>query len=126
MIFLIIFLTDDGIIEFYVIKANDEIIGFCTLEYYKNIRNFKKIGDVMYFISPDYTGKGVGTQVFAKLENDALKKGITKIVVDISDENIGSLRFHMKNGFKEYGKLEDCWEKTWKKTRNYFFGERTK
>ena len=109
------FLTDNSIIKFWVIKSDDEVIGFCTLEYFKNISSFQKTGDVMYFIRPEFTGKGIGSQVLVKLENDAIERGITKIVVDISDDNNGSLRFHKKNGFKQYGKLVNCWEKHGKK-----------
>ena len=41
----------------------------------------------MYFIKPEMTGKGVGREIVSLLENDAKRRGMKKLVVDISDEN---------------------------------------
>jgi L-amino acid N-acyltransferase YncA len=106
------FISDDGVISSYAVLDNkNDVVGFCTLEFYKNVSTFRTLGDVMYFFKPEATGKGFGKAVLQKLETDAVKKGINKIVVDISDENTGSIEFHTKNGFHEYGRLKDCWEK---------------
>ena len=95
-------------------NAND-VIGFCILEKYKNIRTFNELGDCMYFIKPEMTGKGVGREIVSLLENDAKLYGMKKLVVDISDENEKSIAFHKKHGFIEYGRLKNCW---WKFGRN--------
>ena len=41
----------------------------------------------MYFIKPEMAGKGVGREIVSLLENDAKRRGMKKLVVDISDEN---------------------------------------
>jgi phosphinothricin acetyltransferase len=69
----------------------------------------------MYFLLPQATGKGIGKEILQRLEADAIEKGITKIVVDICDENTISIEFHRKNGFSEYGRLKECWQKHGKK-----------
>jgi L-amino acid N-acyltransferase YncA len=110
------FVSDDGVISSYaVLDKEKKIIGFCTLEFYKNISTFRTLGDVMYFLKPEATGKGWGKTVLQKLEVDAARKGLKKIVVDISDGNSRSIEFHRKNGFHEYGRLHNCWEKHGKK-----------
>jgi phosphinothricin acetyltransferase len=105
-------IIDENVVSAYVImnKSND-VIGFCTLEKYKNIGTFDELGDCMYFMKVDMTGKGIGREILALLENDAKQNGMKKIVVDISDENEKSIAFHRKNGFIEYGRLEKCWKK---------------
>lgn len=106
------FISDDGVISSYaVLDKENGVIGFCILEFYKNTATFQTLGDVMYFLKPEATGKGVGKAVLQKLETDAVKKGLHKIVVDISDENSRSIEFHKENGFHEYGRLKDCWKK---------------
>ena len=77
---------------------------FCEkdgLEKYKNIRTFNELGDCMYFIKPEMTGKGVGLKIVSLLENDAKLDGMKKLVVDISDENEKSIAFHKKHEFIE-------------------------
>ena len=88
-----------------------ELIGFCTLEAFKNIRPFKKTAEVMYFIKKESIGKGIGKRALQQLEADARNKGISKIIVDITDDNRNSITFHERNGFSEYGRLKKCWNK---------------
>ena len=45
-------LVDDDVVSAYAIMNNaNEVIGFCMLEKYKNIRTFDGIGDCMHFIN---------------------------------------------------------------------------
>ena len=105
-------LVDDDIVSAYAIMNNaNEVIGFCMLEKYKNIRTFDGIGDCMYFIKSGMTGKGMGRKILSLLENDAKQHSMKKLVVDISDENEQSIAFHKNNGFVEYGRLKNCWKK---------------
>lgn len=96
----------------YAIKTEDDVmIGFCTLEPFKNINPFKSTAELMYFIKEEYIGKGVGTKSIKRLEKDAKERGINKLVVDITDDNDRSISFHKRNGFIEYGRLRKCWKK---------------
>ena len=105
-------LIDANVLSAYaIVNEMNGVIGFCVLENYKGVSTFAGLGDCMYFISPEMTGKGVGTKALRMLERDAMRNGMTKIVVDISDENEKSIEFHLKNGFVEYGLLKKCWKK---------------
>ena len=80
--------VDENVVSAYVaMNICNDVIGFCMLEKYKNIRTFNELGDCMYFIKPEMTGKGVGREIVSLLENDAKLHGMKKLVVDISDEN---------------------------------------
>ena len=86
-------LVDENVVCAYAVMNNsNDVIGFCMLEKYKNIRTFNELGDCMYFIKPEMTGKGVGRNMLSLIENDAKQNGIKKLVVDISDENEKSKR----------------------------------
>ena len=96
----------------FAIKDNqNRIVGFCTLEPYMPLSTFSEVAETMYFIHHEYTGKGIGTLVLKKLEDEARKRGIKKLLANISSENIKSIRFHKKNGFIEYGRLENIGKK---------------
>lgn len=100
------FLAEEDVYCSFVIKDNaDRIIGFCLLEPHMNISTFSEIAEVMYFIHHEYTGKGIGSLTLKKLENEARKIGVRALIADISTENNGSIDFHKKNGFVEYGRL---------------------
>lgn len=69
------------------------------------ISTFSEVAEVMYFIHHEYTGYGAGSLALNKIEAEAKKIGIKKLLADISTENIGSISFHLKKGFVEYGRL---------------------
>ena len=56
----------------------------------------------MYAIRSYY---GIGKKALDRLEEDAGRMGIGKIVVNVSDDNDRSIGFHRRNGFIEYGRL---------------------
>ena len=72
---------------------------------------FSELAEVMYFLHPDHTGKGYGTQALRRLEAEAEQRGIRKLLADISAENTDSIAFHRRHGFIEYGRLDDAGSK---------------
>lgn len=84
-------------------KKDDKIIGFCFLRPYNPFPVFRGTAEATYFIEKDEVAKGIGKQALEKLEIEAKKIGVKKLLVDISSENIQSINFHKKNGFVECG-----------------------
>lgn len=103
--------SEDTYCSFAIEDDDGNLAGFCLLEAYLPISTFSKAAEVMYFIHPDYTGKGIGGLALKKLEAEAKKRKVTRLIADISMENLGSIRFHESNGFIEFGKLENIGEK---------------
>lgn len=90
----------------YSIFVNKQIVGFCFLHAYNSISTFKACAEITYFIDKMFTGKGIGKVALEKLEKEARKIGIKRILASIASENDQSLIFHRKNGFRECGKFE--------------------
>jgi len=88
-----------------------EVAGFCMLSAYIPLSTFKETSVITYFISKDYTGKGIGAQCLKKLETEAVQMGIKYIIADISSENQGSLKFHTRHGFEVCGTLKNIGNK---------------
>jgi phosphinothricin acetyltransferase len=87
------------------------VAGFCLLKAHKELSTFSEVAEIMYFLGPAHTGKGLGTTALAKLEADARPLGIRKILASISSENEASLGFHRARGFTEYGRFPDIGKK---------------
>ncbi len=51
----------------------------------------------------EYPGRGLGTSLLEFLENEAKQREITHLLVSISSKNVGSIKFHEKNGFRQCG-----------------------
>jgi phosphinothricin acetyltransferase len=96
---------------FYVLEADKKIVGFGFIKPYLEYENFSHTGGLTYFIMPQYTDKGLGTQMLSQLIDAARGKKITHLLAHISSRNHQSLRFHQKHGFKECGRLEGIGKK---------------
>lgn len=100
----------------YAIEIEGKTIGFCYLSAYNPLSSFRETAQITYFISKDYTGKGVGKIALSKLEEEAKRFGIKTILAHISSLNTDSITFHARNGFIECGRFK----KIIKKQDRYF------
>ena len=100
----------------YAIRTEAGVVaGFCMLEPFMKAPTFDAIAEATYFLHPGQTGRGIGSIALERLEADAKKMGIAKLVANASSENEGSVRFHLARGFTEYGRLEGAGEKLGRK-----------
>lgn len=95
----------------YVIKAGDNIVGFCFLRAYNSFPTFKNTAEVSYFIDEKHSGKGLGKMALDKLTDAARQQGITTILASVSSKNAYSLKFHKKNSFNECGRFKQIGRK---------------
>lgn len=86
-------------------RPNDEIIGFCFLRPYHRLPTFGRSAEVVNFILPGHTSRGLGAAMLAELERRARARGIDCILAAISGHNPGSQRFHLAHGFCECGRF---------------------
>lgn len=94
---------------FYLALENNEIVGFAqTIQQDFNTTVLDRI-----IIFPQYTRKGIGTQLLRQVLVDQELKGINTVIVNTGKEEIHARRFYEKNGFKKIKEtiLEAPWGK---------------
>lgn len=84
---------------------NGTFAGFGMLRPHNPMPAFRHTAEITYFLRPDLTGNGIGTQMLSFLEEAGRKKEITTILASISSLNEGSIRFHARHGFTECGRF---------------------
>lgn len=90
---------------FYVLEKDTEILGFASLNPYREMPAYDITATLTYFILPQATGQGLGTQILNRMERDARRLGIKQLLAHISSENPQSLAFHARRGFTECGRF---------------------
>jgi ribosomal protein S18 acetylase RimI-like enzyme len=60
-------------------------------------------------VSPDYRSKGIGSQLMNEFFKVAKQRGFQKVYVNTYFDNLGSIKFYEKNGFR---KIDISLEKT--------------
>jgi L-amino acid N-acyltransferase YncA len=93
---------------------HDQVIGFALLRVHHPMSTFSQVAEITCFISPEHTGKGIGTSMLEHLAKEAKKEEITSILASTSSLNKGSIAFHKKNGFKECGRFRNIGSKNGK------------
>jgi phosphinothricin acetyltransferase len=89
-----------------VIKNDgQQAVGFGFMRPHHLADSFKRAAEVTYFILPEYTRKGLGTAMLDFFAEEARQRGIDSLLANISSRNEESIRFHLKNGFRECGRF---------------------
>jgi L-amino acid N-acyltransferase len=101
----------EGALSAVVIEGDGSVAGFGLLKPFLPFPAFKRTGMVTYFITPEFTGRGLGTRLLGHLREDARKHGLTTLVANLSSKNEASIRFHEKHGFTMAGRLTGVGEK---------------
>lgn len=94
--------------EYPFLVAKDrhgKVLGFGFLHPYNNMPAFSRAAEITYFIAPEHTGEGTGSQILNRFVDWARENGITSLLASISSLNPGSIAFHKKNGFAECGRF---------------------
>jgi L-amino acid N-acyltransferase YncA len=89
-----------------VIKEDAEgVVGFGFLQPFHRARTFRQTAQITYFLRPEHTGKGLGTEILERFVGKAREQGIETLLAHISSRNEGSVRFHRRHGFRECGRF---------------------
>ena len=81
----------------------NEVIGWCALKPVSKRECFKGVAEVSIYFDQNSTGKGLGTLLLKKLIADSENHGFWTLQSNIFPENEASIKFHLKNGFRNVG-----------------------
>jgi L-amino acid N-acyltransferase YncA len=95
----------------FLIKQNDEIIGYCFLTPYKKRQAYNRTAEVSLYRKPGWTGRGIGKIAMKHLENAAKKAGIRVLIATSSGDNIASIKLAETTGFEKCAHLKNVGEK---------------
>lgn len=82
---------------------NDKITGWAALTPISGRCIYAGVAEVSVYIDAEYRGQGIGNQLMKALINASEIQGIWTLQAGIFPENTGSIRLHLKNGFRTIG-----------------------
>jgi RimJ/RimL family protein N-acetyltransferase len=88
-------------------KSSNQLIGYAGLS---NMSKLNKSGEYFIFIGDKMQwGKGISTEVTKQiLEIGFIKLGLNRIMLTVSEPNIGGVKSYLKAGFKQEGILREA------------------
>jgi phosphinothricin acetyltransferase len=96
-------LSTDERLPKYVALSGGEVIGFAVAYPFRPEPTFADTVKFTYWLKPSFTGRGIGTMLYSQLESECRQNGFRTILVNISSENKGSIKFHERRGYTQCG-----------------------
>ena len=84
--------------EVIIIRSEQSIIGF--LAAYMNNTTEKIAYISLIGVTSSFMGKGIGSKLFDCCVNMAKEKGMTKLRLEVDNDNISAIKFYEKHGMK--------------------------
>ena len=93
---------------YIVALENNKVLGYAYLNYYSTRSAYRISADLSIYVDKNERHKSIGKALLDNITDKAKEIGIKNIISIVTSENVNSLNFHIKNGFVECGKLDNC------------------
>lgn len=90
----------------FVALEENQILGWCKLTPVSKRKVYKGVGEVSIYIAPDVKGKGIGHLLLNHMILASENEGFWTLESKIFEENVVSIKLHIKNGFRVVGVRE--------------------
>lgn len=97
--------------SFLIRDKNDEVVGFCYFNRFKERPAFRVSVEVTIYLHPDQTGKGFGSEALHLLESYIRAGGFTNAVALIDSANDASIRLFRRYGYECCARIQSVAEK---------------
>ena len=97
--------------SFLIRNNNDEAVGFCYFNRFKEKPAFRISVEVTLYLHPDQTGKGFGGEALCLLEPYIQMGGFTNAVALIDSANDASIRLFKRHGYECCASIRSVAEK---------------
>lgn len=90
---------------FVVIEDQGGVAGFATYAQFRSGGGYARSMEHTIYLAPLAQGRGMGRTLLAWLEDHARQRGHRLMIGGITASNEGSLRFHVRAGYAEWGRI---------------------
>ena len=89
----------------FVLEQDGTVIGFAAYGQFRNGGGYAHSMEHTIYTAPALRGTGLGARLLAYLENHARKRGARLMIGGITGSNAGSIAFHARHGYGEWGRI---------------------
>ena len=90
-----------------VAEQGTKILGWASIGAYSERCAYADTGEVSVYISPDWKGRGIGSQLFEQLIAAGRAHSLHSLIARIGEGNPASLALHHRWGFEDMGFLPE-------------------
>lgn len=86
---------------YFVYEADCKVVGYCYAHAWKEREAYRHTLETTVYLSPDFSGKGIGMLLMKKLIEECRSSGYMALIACITEGNTASLALHKKLGFEQ-------------------------
>lgn len=86
---------------YFVYEENGEVKGYCYAHAWKERSAYRYTAETTVYLSPDVTGKSIGTALMQRLIAECKEMGLKTLIACITEGNVASKALHERLGFKQ-------------------------
>ncbi len=107
--------TISSAFPYFVYEYDGELLGYCYAHSWKEREAYSKTLETTVYLAPEIFREGVGSLLMARLIEECRRRGYHALVACITADNLPSLKFHQRLGFRpvsrfsEVGRKFDRW-----------------
>lgn len=91
--------------QVFVAESGGRIAGFALYAQFRAGFGYSRCMEHTIYIAPDMQGRGLGYSLMAAVEDHARAAGRRLMIGVITGDNAGSILFHRKLGYAEWGRI---------------------
>ena len=91
---------------YFVYEVDGRVVGYCYAHAWKERAAYKYTLETAVYLSPEYSGKGIGKQLMQRLIGECRKGGYHALIACITAGNEISNSLHLQLGFKPVSHFE--------------------
>ena len=93
---------------YLVAMQDDKVVGYAYTSSFKNRAAYDWSVETSIYVSINYRGKGIGKELYQKLENISKLQNVLNMNACIAVPDEGSVSFHERLGYKQVGCFHHC------------------
>lgn len=91
----------------FVYIVNDTVVGYAYASDWKSRCSYRFSVETTVYLHPEYSGKGIGSELYKKLISELRKTNIHVAIGGITLPNDSSVALHEKFGFEKIGHFKE-------------------
>lgn len=100
---------------YFVYEYDGVVLGYCYAHLWKEREAYSKTLETTVYLDSEACHQGIGSRLMRHLIEDCRRRGCHALIACITADNLSSLQFHHRLGFRqvsrflEVGRKFDCW-----------------
>lgn len=102
---------DDPVYRSFLVYEGDTLVGYAYLAPYKPRQAYLRTAEITLYLAPEHCGRGLGPQILALMEAEALQGPVRNLLAVVTAENAASRALFAKAGYRQAALLEQVGSK---------------